>query len=77
MMLRESMTLAGLGVLIGIPAGIVLSRYLENLLYGIDPLDAWVIATTSAGLLLVSAVAGWIPANRAARIQPLAALRCE
>ena len=77
MILRESAWLAAAGIAAGMAAALVLTRMVQSMLYGIradDPL------TLSAGILLLLAVAlaaTWIPAQRAGRVQPTDALRCE
>jgi predicted permease len=83
MILRQGMTLALLGVVLGLTGAYVLTKYLESqlnlqsMLYGVkvnDPLTYGVIA---AGLTLVAAVACFIPARRATKVDPLVALRYE
>jgi ABC-type antimicrobial peptide transport system permease subunit len=62
---------------IGIPAAVALGRYVSSQLYGIQPDDPWVAIATVALLTAVSAAAGFIPAHRASRIDPILALRYE
>src|SRR5262249_8716799 len=66
---------AGLGVLIG--AGITpgASQFVATLLYGLDPRDPATLVGSAAVLATVGAVAGWLPARRAARIEPAEVLR--
>jgi ABC-type antimicrobial peptide transport system permease subunit len=68
---------AGIGALIGLTAGVWLSRLLESLLYGITPGDP--IAFGCAAVLAVATVLGaaWLPARRAMRLAPTIALRSE
>jgi predicted permease len=69
--------LVGLGALLGLGGSLLLGRSLESLLFGISPYDA---TTYIAVLVLLFAVAGWasyVPARRAARVEPLTALRQE
>jgi len=77
MILRRSLTLTLAGIVVGTAAGYYLVRYLRSLLFGIEPRDA--VAFGSAGVLLlaVALIAGYLPARRAARIDPVATLRCE
>lgn len=77
MVLRQSMGLAGVGVLIGSAAGVVVTRLLSALLYGVDATDS--IAFFGAGglLALAALVASWVPAMRAAVVDPVIALRAE
>ena len=67
--------LAGLGL--GIAAALALSRSLRTLVYGIGVADPVSYIAMAAGLLAVAAAACWIPARRATRIDPLAALRTQ
>jgi putative ABC transport system permease protein len=68
-------------VLAGLAAGVAgsagLTRLLSGLLYGVRPLDPVVLGTVSALLAAVALFASYLPARRAARIDPMAALRCE
>jgi len=68
-------------VLAGLAAGLAgsagLTRLLTGLLYGVRPLDPLVLGTVSALLAAVALAASYLPARRAARIDPMAALRCE
>ncbi len=70
-----------LWVLAGLAAGVAgsagLTRLLSGLLYGVRPLDPVVLGTVSALLAAVALFASYLPARRAARIDPMAALRCE
>jgi len=77
MILRESGWLASAGVVVGVAAALALTRLVKSMLYGVQP---WAPATLVAGGLLLLAVAlaaSWIPARRAAGVQPMDALRHE
>lgn len=77
MILRESALMVVSGVAFGIPIAFAATRYLSSILYGIKPYDA---ATFACGVLLLTAIASLaasIPAARAARVDPLVALRYE
>ena len=74
---RRSAVLLGLGLAIGIPLAAALSRMLEGLLFGIQPSDPWIMIGTALILATVGTLAGLIPAHRATKVDPLAALRCE
>ena len=77
MVVRQGLTLASIGVVIGLAAALALSRLIGSLLYGITPHDPATLASVTLGLLVVAAVASWLPAMRAARIDPIEALRAE
>jgi len=77
MILRESVWLTMAGILAGTVAALALTKLVKSLLYGIAPYDP---ATFSVGVFLLLAVAlaaSWIPAQRAAKVQPMEALRHE
>ncbi len=75
--LNESWVLTALGAAIGVPAAILLSRFLETLLYSVTPWDPRLIAWTLTCLFVVATAAAAIPAWRASRVDPLTALRQE
>jgi ABC-type antimicrobial peptide transport system permease subunit len=77
MVLRESVFVVGLGLLAGIPAALACGRYVSSQLYGLAPNDPVTIIGASAALLAVALVASFLPARRAALLDPLAALREE
>jgi putative ABC transport system permease protein len=73
----KSATLAALGITAGLAAALLLSSALADLLFGVSPLDATSFAVSALLLLAVPTLASYIPARRAARIDPAAALRRE
>jgi ABC-type antimicrobial peptide transport system permease subunit len=75
LVLGQGMRTAGLGILIGLGGSFLLSRYLQTLLFGIDARDTTVFAGVTVLLVGVAAAACLIPARRAMRIDPMAALR--
>jgi predicted permease len=77
MILRESLVVAGLGLAAGLPAALAVSRFAENALFGIDSHDGVTIAATVLMLSAITATSGFLPANRAAQIDPIRALRHE
>jgi predicted permease len=77
MVLREGMGLATVGIVLGGIGAIGLSRLLTSLLYGTAPTDPWSFAVAALSLGAVAALAAWIPARRATRVDPLVALRSD
>ena len=75
LVLRQGLRTAAIGVLIGLGGSLVLTRYLQTLLFGVTARDAGVLASVTGLLLAVALLACYVPARRATRIDPLAALR--
>ena len=75
MVLRETLVLLILGVSAGLVLALFLGRFVATLLYGIRATDPFSIAAAVLVLITVTMIAGFIPAMRAARVDPLAALR--
>jgi ABC-type antimicrobial peptide transport system permease subunit len=77
MILRESTGLAMAGIAAGVGAALGLTRLVKSMLYGIQPYDPATMVCGVVVLLLVALAASWIPARRAAGVQPMEALRHE
>jgi predicted permease len=77
MVIREGMTLAGLGIAIGIGGALALTRFLQSLLFEVKPTDPATFAGVVLLLLIVAAAACGIPARRAMNVEPMQALRYE
>jgi predicted permease len=77
LVMREVALVAGEGLLVGMPAAYVLSRYVSAQLFGVRPTDLVTAAAASVVLALVAAVSGFLPARRASAIDPVTALRYE
>jgi predicted permease len=77
MILRESTWLAVAGIAVGVCAALLLTRLVRSMLYGIQPWDPVTIMCGVLVLLSVALAASWIPARRAAGVQPMEALRHE
>jgi ABC-type antimicrobial peptide transport system permease subunit len=75
--LRESLALVCAGIVIGLLASLAATQTASTLLFGLGPNDPLTIAAATLLLLAVAAFAGYLPARRAARVDPMAALRDE
>ncbi len=80
MILKQGMTLALIGILVGLSGAYVLTKYLESLtamLFGVRPTDPFTFAGTAFVLTMVAMLACYLPARRATKVNPLEALRYE
>jgi len=77
MVLRHVLVLAAMGLAISVPAALGASRLVKSLLFETQPNDPWNLALAGGVLLSATILAGYAPARRASRIDPLAALRQE
>jgi ABC-type antimicrobial peptide transport system permease subunit len=77
LILKEAVLLVLVGVAVGIPVIIYLSRFAKTLLFGLSPTDPWSLVGASLVLLIVAFIAGYLPARRATKVDPLVALRDE
>ncbi len=77
MVLRQGLALALVGVGVGLVAAAGLSRVMGALLYEVSAVDPWTYLAVAAALTAVAALASWLPALRAARVDPSRALRAE
>ena len=75
--MRETLRLAVVGVALGIVGALVLTRLVASLLFGVTPTDPLTFGAVVAVLTAVATLAGYLPAARAARIEPMSALRAS
>jgi putative ABC transport system permease protein len=76
MLLRETARVGGTGLLAGLALAVVIARTLAGSLYGVD-VSPWLFASMAAPLSVAILLATWLPARRAARVEPTVALRDE
>jgi ABC-type antimicrobial peptide transport system permease subunit len=77
LVMRESMVLVAAGVAIGLIVAVAASRVVATLLFGLAPTDAVTMAVAMIVMMAVSAFAGYLPARRASRVDPIVALHYE
>lgn len=75
--LAQGMVLTGAGLVLGMAGALLLARFLESFLFGVEPTDALTLLSVPFVLLLVALAACAVPAYRAMRVSPVEALRCE
>ena len=77
MIVRHGLALSGLGILVGLAGAFALTRYLSSLLFGLSNRDITTFVAVSVLLMAVAVLAAYVPARRAARTDPIAALHYE
>ena len=77
LVVREAIMAAAAGTVLGLTASLWLSRALESLLYGMSPADPLSIAIAAIAVIGIVGLAAWLPARRAVRLSPTAALRTD
>jgi ABC-type antimicrobial peptide transport system permease subunit len=75
LVLGETLRLVGIGVVVGLGVALAATRLVKSLLFGLQPHDPLTIGVAVFVLLAVAAVAGYLPARRASRVDPMMALR--
>jgi ABC-type antimicrobial peptide transport system permease subunit len=77
LILREALLMVGVGLAIGLPAVFATTRFASSLLFGLSATDPLSLSVAGLLLVVVATIAGYIPARRATKVDPLVALRCE
>ena len=77
MVQREILILVSIGVVVGVPVTLAGDRLVSNMLFGLRPTDPVTLVSATVILLIVAAIAGYLPARRASLVDPMAALRYE
>jgi ABC-type antimicrobial peptide transport system permease subunit len=77
MVMREALAQAAIGILVGIPTALTSTRLIANQLYGVSPTNPLTVAAATIALIVCLAIAGYIPARRASRLEPNTVLRAE
>ena len=77
LIVRQGMTLVAVGVVVGLATAFALTRLMQSLLFEVNAADPATFALVVVALAAVAAIACWIPARRAAKVDPMIALRCE
>jgi len=75
--LRRTMILVAVGVVLGAAAALAATQFLASMLFNVKPQDPATFIAGAAILIVTALAAGYLPARRAAKIDPMTALRCE
>ena len=77
LILARGVKLGGAGIMVGVIGALFLTRFMENLLFELTPLDPLTFGAVTLLLLITAVLASYLPARRATRVDPMVALRAE
>jgi ABC-type antimicrobial peptide transport system permease subunit len=77
MVMRQSLRISAVGIAVGVPLALLTTHFMASMLYNLAPTDTLTFCAALLGILVVGLAAGFIPARRAASIDPMQALRSE
>jgi ABC-type antimicrobial peptide transport system permease subunit len=77
LVMREGLAPVLIGVALGLPAALLGARLITSLLFGLTPADPLTVCAATILLLAIAGLAGYLPARKASRVDPMTALRCE
>ena len=77
MVMRESLTTVGIGLIVGLIGSLAVTRMLESMLFEVSPTDPLALGVTTALLAGVAGLASFVPARRAARVDPVIAMQAD
>jgi ABC-type antimicrobial peptide transport system permease subunit len=77
MVLRESVLMVTVGLTLGLPLALIATRWIKSFLFGVPPIDPVAMGGAIVLMATVSTLAGYLPARRATKVDPMVALRCE
>jgi putative ABC transport system permease protein len=73
----QALRLVSAGVVVGLIAAVTLTRFMDRLLFEVEPFDPWTLTSTALILLAVAGLAAYLPARRGTRLSPVDALRTD